>query len=75
MATFLGLILSVLKLLGTLSQLAEDTRRQGEADAVALKRVLDDATDTVSKARAAREHADAAARAGAVHDDDGHRRD
>lgn len=75
MATWLGLILSVLKLLGTLASVAEETRREGEDDAAALGRVLDDAQRTIDQARKARAGAEHAARTGGLLDDDGHRRD
>jgi hypothetical protein len=54
LATWLSLILSVMKLLGSLATYASETRLQHESDAAALGRILSDAQKTIEKARAAR---------------------
>lgn len=73
--TWLGLLFAALKLLGALTQLAGETRREGETTTAALGRVIDDALQTIEKARAARADAEHAARSGGLLDDDGYRRD
>jgi len=76
LGTWLSLILGVLKLLGSLASLAQESRQRSETDAAALGRILNEAQETIQAARKAR--ADAARRDAApdgLRRSDGFRRD